>query len=184
MFRWFSARRHPARTAHNFYGSIVAASRRPETFVRYGLPDTVEGRLELLTAHMCLALERLTGEGEECRDLAQALVDVFFADMETSMRELGVGDMVVPRKMRDLATAVNARWDSYRGALRAGDEKRLAELAGDAFQDKKGSFDAPALADYLRSVLDGLKEMPVASLGEGFLTVTADALRMSERSSR
>lgn len=180
MFRWFSGRRHPERTAHNFYGSIVAASRRPELFTRHGVPDTVEGRLEVLTAHMFLALERLSAEGEKGRELSQALVDVFFADMDISMRELGVGDMAVPKKMRDLATVVNARWDGYREAVRAGDEAHLARLLENAFDDAKESFAAAGLARYLLSVLDGLKAQPVASLGEGIEASGADALRTSD----
>lgn len=179
MFRWFSRRRHLERTAHNLYGSIVAASRRPELFSAYGVPDTVEGRLELLIAHMFLVLERLSGEDE--KGIAQALVDLFFADMDTSMRELGVGDMAVPKKMRQLASAVNSRWDAYGEAVTAGDGKRFAELVGDAFSPGDGSFSGRPLARYLHSMLDGLKETPVTSLAQGIPAASTAASRATQR---
>lgn len=178
MFRWFSRRRHLERTAHNLYGSIVAASRRPELFSAYGVPDTVEGRLELLIAHMFLVLERLGREEEN--GCAQILVDLFFADMDTSLRELGVGDMAVPKKMRQLASAVNGRWDAYREALATGDGKRFARLVGDAFEPGDASFSSLPLARYLHSMLDELKETPVASLAQGIPAASAAALRATE----
>jgi cytochrome b pre-mRNA-processing protein 3 len=168
MLKWFKRRSHLKRTAHNFYGSIVAASRQPEMFTQYAMPDTVEGRFELLVAHMFLVLERLRGEGESARPLAQALTDIFFADLDTSMRELGVGDMAVPKKMRQLAGVVHERLDGYRAALNASKPQELAMYIG-GIPALGGGTDAAApvaFAGYMRRMSSSLRDVPVMSSGE------------------
>lgn len=178
MFRWFERRRHLARSAHNFYGSIVAASRRPELFSRYGVPDTVEGRLEMLIAHMALVLERLRSEGAAGNALAQRLVDIFYSDLDTSVRELGIGDMAVPKKMRELATMVQHRWERYREALQSGEQAKLAKLAAGALARPGPADDAAsgALACYMSGLLERLKDQPVESLDNIFETASIEAM--------
>lgn len=179
MFKWLGRRRYRKRTAHDFYDSIVAASRRPEIYAQYGVADTVEGRFELLVAHMFLVLERLDGERDGGRELAQALVDIFFDDMDTSVRELGVGDMAVPKKMRRLAVVVNGRWEDYRKAMRDGDAEKLASLAGNfMIAGEDGARGAPSrFAGYMRRVSEELQKRPVAALGKAIPDVSGAAMR-------
>jgi len=117
MFSWFTARNHRRRNAHNFYGSIVALSRAPDLYLKFGVPDTVEGRFEILVLHMFAALERLSHENSAQRKLNQDLVNLFFTDMDTSERELGVGDLKVPKKMRTLAAVFEERIEAYKTAF-------------------------------------------------------------------
>lgn len=166
MLRWFKQRRVRKRTAHNLYGSIVASARQPELFRRFGIPDTVEGRFEILTVHMFLFLERLRRQDKADTPLAQALVDAFFADMDTTMRELGVGDLAVPKKMRALASVFHERLNAYREAMDAADPDELTRLIGtnvDFAESANGR--APALlAAYMRDCFAELERQPVERL--------------------
>jgi cytochrome b pre-mRNA-processing protein 3 len=166
MLRWFKRRRFRKRTAHNLYGSIVASARQPELFRQFGIADTVEGRFEILTAHMFLFLERLRRGGEADAALAQALVDAFFADMDTTMRELGVGDLAVPKKIRALASVFGERLNAYREAMDAADPDELTRLVGATMEFAEESKDrAPALlAGYMRRCLAELERQPVEEL--------------------
>jgi len=127
MFSWITARTRRRRNAHNFYGSIVALSRAPALYSDFGVPDTVEGRFEILVLHMFAALERLGLEKGEQRNLNQELVNLFFADMDTTSRELGVGDLKVPKKIRALAAVYEERIAAYKKAFKATDMQLLSD---------------------------------------------------------
>ena len=90
----------------------------------YGVPDTVNGRFEMIMLHAVLVLHRLEGEVRPVRRLGQGLFDAFCRDMDASLREMGVGDLAVPRKMRGIGEAFYGRQAAYRAALAAPDEGR------------------------------------------------------------
>ena len=114
--RWF--RPIPQReNIASLYGAIVAQARAPAFYSRYGVPDTVTGRLELIMLHALLVLRRIRDETGPVRDLAQGLFDAFCQDMDDSMREMGVGDLAVPRKMRRIGQAFYERQAAYEVAL-------------------------------------------------------------------
>ncbi len=127
MFSWISARTRRKRNAHNFYGSIVALSRAPALYSDYGVPDTVEGRFEILVLHVFAALERLGRENGAQGKLNQDLVNLFFDDMDTTSRELGVGDLTVPKKMRVLAAVFEERMAAYKKAFEDKDPRLLSD---------------------------------------------------------
>lgn len=108
------------------YGAIVAAARRPGLYADWGVPDTVDGRYDMIILHSVLVLDRLSGEGEAARDFAQGLTDEVFADMDRSLREMGVGDLSVGKKVRRMAEIFYGRAGAYTPALRAGDAEALA----------------------------------------------------------
>lgn len=123
-------RRTPARdaTIASLYGTIVAQARLPAFYQIYGVPDTVNGRLEMIMLHIVLLLRRLEGEAVPLRSLGQALFDEFCRDMDESMREMGVGDLAVPKKMRRIGEAFYGRQAAYRAALDASEERPLAAV--------------------------------------------------------
>ena len=167
IFRLF---RRPSPTASiaALYGTIVAQARAPAFYRDFGVPDTVQGRLELLILHLVLVLQRLEqggqgsrekGEGEqrdtEWHKLGQGLFDAFCRDVDANLRELGVGDLAVPRKMQELGEAFYGRQAAYRGALSA-DEPALAQaLDRNVFAGRAGAPSA-ALAAYVRAAVRGL----------------------------
>ena len=108
------------------YGTIVAQARTPAFYQVYAVPDTVNGRLEMVMLHAALVLLRLEGEAAPLRDLGQDLFDRFCRDMDDSMREMGVGDLAVPRRMRRVGEAFYGRQAAYGAALAASDAGPLA----------------------------------------------------------
>ena len=133
IFRLFR-RTPPDRIIASLYGTIVAQARVPAFYHRYGVPDTVNGRLEMIMLHAVLFLRRLESEAAPARALGQELFDRFCRDMDESMREMGVGDLAVPRKMRRIGEAFYGRQAAYRAALAApGDEPLVATLQRNVF---------------------------------------------------
>lgn len=169
MLDWLAQRRRRKRTAQNLYGSIVALSRRPQLYAVIGVPDTVEGRFEMLVIHMFLVLDRLQREGEHCKPLAQKLVDEFFSDLDTTIRELGVGDFTVPKKMRRLAEVFDQRLHAYRAAIEGAPSNDLLKLLADNLELKNSGKRSPAarLADYMRQSVKGMDRQSVGELLNG-----------------
>jgi cytochrome b pre-mRNA-processing protein 3 len=114
------------------YGTIVAQARAPAFYRLYGVPDTVNGRLEMIMLHTVLFLRRLEGETGPIRQFGQSLFDHFCRDMDDNMREMGVGDLAVPRRMRRVGEAFYGRQAAYRTALDAPGDDRLAAYVREA----------------------------------------------------
>jgi cytochrome b pre-mRNA-processing protein 3 len=133
------------------YGTIVAQARAPAFYQVYAVPDTVNGRLEMVMLHAVLVLLRLEGEAAPLRALGQELFDRFCRDMDDSMREMGVGDLAVPRRMRRIGTAFYGRLAAYRAALAApGDGPLAVALERNVFGGAAAGEAALRLAAYTR----------------------------------
>jgi cytochrome b pre-mRNA-processing protein 3 len=123
-------RRPGAATIDALYGAIVAQARLPVFYAGFGVPDTVEGRFDMIVLHLVLVLRRLRREAELTK-LAQGLFDSFCRDMDHNLREMGVGDLSVPKEMKRLGEAFYGRQGSYEEALsRADAASRLAAALG------------------------------------------------------
>jgi cytochrome b pre-mRNA-processing protein 3 len=101
------------------YAQAVEQSRSPGLYSDLGAPDTAEGRFEVYSLHVVLLLDRLRGHGELATDVSQALFDTYVKDLDHALRELGVGDLSVGRKMRKLGEAFYGRGKSYETAFAA-----------------------------------------------------------------
>jgi len=111
----------PAGTIEVIYGMIVTQAREPIFYRDLGVPDTVNGRFDLLLLHLWLLLRRLrTAQGAV--ELSQALFDRFCEDMDDNLREMGVGDQTVPKRMRAFGEAFYGRVQAYDQAIDAGAE--------------------------------------------------------------
>jgi cytochrome b pre-mRNA-processing protein 3 len=108
------------------YGAIVAQARSPVFYRGYGVPDTLDGRFELIVLHTVLIVRRLA-QDPQTRKLGQAVFDQFCRDMDRNLRELGVGDLAVPRQMQKMGEAYYGRAAAYETALVGGDSERLVE---------------------------------------------------------
>ena len=106
--------------ASTLYGAIVAQARNPIFYEELGVPDTVSGRFEMVVLHLVLVLERL-----EDKDVGQRIFDLYCKDMDSSLRELGVGDLGVPKRMKKMAEAFYGRAAAYRTGLSARDSHGL-----------------------------------------------------------
>ncbi|TAK49306.1 MAG: ubiquinol-cytochrome C chaperone [Xanthobacteraceae bacterium] len=155
---WPFSRPSPhAATIHAIYGMIVAQARLPVFYRRMAVPDTVNGRFDMVVLHLWLVLRRL-GEGGQ-QELAQGLFDHFCADMDANLREMGVGDLAVPRRMRGFGEAFYGRAAAYDAALADPAPLALAGalarniLALEPAQQAVAPIPARALADYARAAL-------------------------------
>ncbi len=124
-------RKDPRRTLiAALYKRVATASREPGLYASLGLPDTVEGRFESLSLHMVLALRALRELPPPADEVAKDLTDAFFRDMDASLREMGVGDTVVPKRMKKIAESFYGRAQAYDGPLNDADEAGLALALG------------------------------------------------------
>jgi len=115
-------RRNPSIAA--LYGAIVAQARSPVFYRVYGVPDTIDGRFELIVLHTVLVFRRLA-QDPRTRKFAQGVFDQFCRDMDRNLRELGVGDLAVPRRMQEMGEAYYGRAGAYELALACGDTGML-----------------------------------------------------------
>ena len=156
------------------YGEIVAAARQPRLYSQWNVPDTPLGRFEMLSAHLMLVMERMSKAGGELHDIAQELTDEFFRDVEHSLRELGIGDMGVPKRMKKLARMYYGRAESYSKALRSGDRDGLADaLRRNVLPDAETWPQAHELASYLLDCHARLAAQSDADLLRGRMTLAA-----------
>lgn len=121
--RLFERSRRHAATA--LYGAAVAQARLPVFYLVGAVPDTLDGRFDLLALHVFLVLRRLRVGGAAAADLAQSVFDLMFADMDSNLREIGVGDLSVGRKVKTMAEALMGRIAAYDPGLT--DHEVLAE---------------------------------------------------------
>jgi cytochrome b pre-mRNA-processing protein 3 len=139
------------------YGEIVAAARQPVLYAQWNVPDTPLGRYEMMALHLFLLLHRLRAEEGPVREVAQELTDEFFKDVEHSIRELGVGDMGVPKRMKKLARMFYGRVGAYDAALAGDDTAALAAaLARNVRPDAESWPQAADLAGYALAARDAL----------------------------
>ena len=159
------------RNIHALYGMIVAQARSRAFYADYGVPDTVEGRFELLVLHLVLLLNRLgrTNEaGGQGHNLEQRLFDVFCRDLDDNLREMGVGDMAVPRRMRQFAEAFYGRQAAYNAAMSATDQRELEKaLARNIFGVVAVDERAVRLARYARATASQLDAEDKDALAAG-----------------
>jgi len=126
---WIRSRARKRRIAQDIYGSIVAQARSEAFYRGMGVPDTVMGRLEMIILHTALLIERLQLEGEAGDRLAQDVAEAYVADMDDSIREIGIGDMVIGKHMGRAMQALGGRLGSYREALAADADPALLSAA-------------------------------------------------------
>jgi cytochrome b pre-mRNA-processing protein 3 len=135
----------------SLYGTIVAQARATAFYQAYGVPDTAAGRLEMIMLHTVLFLLRVEGEAPPLRALGQGLFDHFCADMDANVREMGVGDLAVPRRMRRIGEAFYGRQAAYRSALARCDAVPLqAALARNVYGNDAPPGCVARLAAYVR----------------------------------
>jgi cytochrome b pre-mRNA-processing protein 3 len=127
-------RRNPLKeAAERAYDAVVAQARRPEFFVSSGVPDTLDGRFELICLHAFLYLHRLKREPAPAGELGQMFFDAMFADFDRSLRELGTGDLSIGREVKKMAQSFYGRIQAYEQGLQDGDASLAAALSRNLF---------------------------------------------------
>lgn len=155
IFNWFRKDRvqDPVQT---MLTRVIAASRAEPLYTDLGVPDTLEGRYESVILHMTLVLRRLRHLPPPADDFAQEFVDAFFKWLDMSLRDMGVGDLAVPKRMKKLVTAFYGRARSYGVALDDNNRAALEESL-DRNVTERGD-PAQALAAYMIAAEAALAE--------------------------
>lgn len=134
--------------AHRLYAGLMERARAPAFFVGYAVPDTIDGRFDLVALHAALVLERLKGADD---DLAQGLIDAIFIGFDEALRELGVGDMGAGRRLKSMANAFYGRLAAYAGADDT--DALAAAINRNVYRGDQGQADhAARLATYAQGV--------------------------------
>jgi cytochrome b pre-mRNA-processing protein 3 len=152
----------PRGTIEAIYGMIVAQAREPLFYAGLGVPDTVNGRFDMVLLHLWMVLRRLRPMAAGAA-LAQALFDRFCADMDANLREMGVGDLTVPKRMQKFGEAFYGRTAAYDLALEQGAEP-LAEALCKNVLDGRDIAQARQLASYATAVVDALARLDEPAL--------------------
>jgi cytochrome b pre-mRNA-processing protein 3 len=147
------------------YGMIVAQARSPEFYRGYGVPDTVDARLDMIVLHMVLVLRQLTKAHGALPPLGQRLFDRFCQDMDDNFREMGVGDFAVPKRMQKVGEAFYGRAKVYEGALLDDSPAALeAAVSRNVFGAPEPTLGARRLAAYMRDVAERLSQQGAEAL--------------------
>lgn len=146
--------------------AVVEAVRAPLFYLEGGVSDTFNGRFELLVLHAALVVRRLRAVGEPGPSIAQALVDAVFRNLDPALRELGVGDMAVPKRMKRLVEAFLGRSLAYDRALLTDGASLEEALSRNIYA---GAREAKDLTAYVRSAAASLDAVPLADFAQGML---------------
>jgi len=163
--------------ADKLYREVVAQARRPDFYLAGGVPDSVDGRFELIALHVFLVLDRLKQDHPRGSALGQALHDVFFADMDHSLREMGAGDLGVGKRVKKMAQGFYGRVAAYESGL-TGDRSALEaalrrNLYGTLEQVEPAALGA--MTAYLGAQRDRLQGQVIEDILAGKLQFSAPA---------
>lgn len=159
----------PARAAGEaLYGSIAAQSREPAFYRGLGVPDRIDARFELYSLHLAILLERLAGQGEEAEEIGQATLDAYVRSLDDVLREVGIGDLSMAKKMKAIASLLMGRLKGVRDALSPPEESALTEFLGrTVFADADESAAPGLLAAYVMRTHAALGEQPLRDILRG-----------------
>lgn len=158
-----------AKIAARLLEDARAAARRPEFYGEGRAPDTLDGRFDMMVLHVGLVVDRLAEAGPRASAVSQALFDLFFDDMDAALREIGVGDMSVGKKIRRMGEAFYGRARAYRDALAQEDDGAVEDaLRRNLFEqgEPEPAF-LSAFARYVRASAAGLAGQDAEALLDG-----------------
>jgi cytochrome b pre-mRNA-processing protein 3 len=165
MLSWLKTRRTERHQAAELYGAVVTQARSAAFFAQAGVPDTPEGRCEMIVLHLFLALERLRAAGPAAETLTREVIEAYVIDVDDQLREMGVGDLSVPKKVRRAAALFYERSEALRAALaEAAGNVALEEVLANVTADSAG---AGRLAGYVRAAAAHMDGLELAELSAG-----------------
>jgi hypothetical protein len=174
-------RNSDGRNIRDLYGAIVAQARSPIFYTDYGVPDTVEGRFELIVLHIVLLLARLDRGGDLARAFGQRLFDLFCRDLDANLREMGVGDLAVPKRMRRFGEAFYGRQAAYLAAIGAPGSRQLEKALGRNIFHGIDGVEPHRLGSYVRDLSRQFEAHDVDTLLRGAVALPKpEAIAMPE----
>ncbi len=161
-------RKRMERPGFELYTQAVRAARDPHFYGALGVPDTLDGRFDMIGLYVFLLIHRLQAASTPGAELAQALFDAMFLDMDTGLREMGVSDMRVGKRVKAMWEALHGRSAAYAAALEAGDREAMAAaVARNVWRGATADANAYAVADIALRQYRRLGQQPLESLMAG-----------------
>jgi cytochrome b pre-mRNA-processing protein 3 len=168
MLKWFQARRQRQDIASNLYNDLVAHARSPVFYLSFGVPDSMLGRFEMICLHSFLLFRRLGKTGNTGRELAQHVHDLMFADLDRTLREQGVGDMGIGKRVKMLARNLYGRIDAYETGLAGGTAELTDALRRNLYASASASDDeVAAMIAYMKNTIESLDAQPTETIMSG-----------------
>jgi cytochrome b pre-mRNA-processing protein 3 len=172
VFNWLRKRDDKAGTC---YGAAVQLARDPWFYTVGAVPDTVDGRFDMIALMLSAVIARLELSGPSTADLRQKLRELFVDDMDRNIREMGVGDLSVGKHVKRMMEALDGRLNAYRPALTsAAGDQMFAALERNLYRGEPPSSHAPDLvAERLLKLFDTLKSLSDEAIAAGNLGIVA-----------
>lgn len=165
MISILPGRRARVARARPFHEALIEQSRQPHFYARLGVPDTMLGRYEMVCLHAYLVLTRLQREGDEGRRLAQTLYEMIFDDFDVALREVGIGDMGIGKRIKKLARNLHGRISVYDSGLATGDAELEAALRRNMYASAEPSAEQVAgMIAYIRAARRDMDDCPAEAL--------------------
>lgn len=177
MFGFFTRKRANRAVIEGIYAALMERARDPALFTEFAVEDSFEGRFETLTLIAVLATRRLKSLAAPAPDLAQDVIDHVFAQFDRALREAGVGDLTVPKRMKTMASAFMGRAAAYDQALKTSGNAALADaIARNIYaSDPINTANAQKLADFARGFDHALADARIETLVDAIKSAPAAA---------
>jgi cytochrome b pre-mRNA-processing protein 3 len=161
-----TARREKAAAAR-IYAAVLEAARQPEFYRGCGVPDTLQGRFEMVALALFPVLHRLTHDPGDDPALAGRIAESFVEDMDDALRAVGVSDTKVPKRMKTLYSSFAGRMKAYGEALGGGEEALRAAILRNVFPDGGEDAHAAVLSSHLQRSVAAVKAVDISRLRAG-----------------
>jgi len=165
MLKRLRERRARLDLAHALHARVIEQARRPHFYAVLGVPDTMLGRYEMVCLHAYLVLTRLKREGEAGARAAQTLHNIIFDDFDVALRETGLGDMGIGKRIKKLACNLHGRISAYDSGVSAGDEELAAALRRNMYASAEpGDAQVTGMVAYVRAARRDIDDCPADAL--------------------
>lgn len=160
------------------YSSLVEKARDPAFYTALGVPDTVNGRFDMLVIHAMLVLRRLRGGGTRADRTGKLMLELLFRDMDQTLREMGIGDMGVGKHIKKMAKAMFGRAEAYEEGLDSNDSVAIAQALKDNIYRQGAPADAVVaqLVDYMHRADAHAQREDVADITAGRINLAVPVL--------
>jgi len=167
LFGWLKKKDRKQTAAFELYTAMVTQARKPEFYAKLGVPDTMEGRFDLILVHAFVLFRRLKSEDGD-RDLAQNIFDVMFSDLDQNMREMGIGDVGILKRIRKMSESYHGRVVAYEEAVQSGAAELAAALNRNLYADTDATDEQlMVMVGYVHDALATLAKQPILDLQDG-----------------
>ncbi|WP_430475451.1 ubiquinol-cytochrome C chaperone family protein [Thalassospira lucentensis] len=167
MFGWLKKKDRKQTAAFELYTAMVTQARQPDFYAKLGVPDTIDGRFDLILVHAFVLFRRLKTDNGD-RDLAQHIFDVMFADLDQNMREMGIGDVGILKRIRKMSESYHGRIVAYEEGVQSGAAELAAALDRNLFADTDVTDEQlMAMVGYVNDALASLDKQAILELQNG-----------------